>query len=65
MSLWQVGDVIVDDFEVTLPPHFHTGRYALWWGIGELPCQDDRRMPVTSGPNDGHGRVRGGMLEVR
>ncbi|WP_394829052.1 hypothetical protein [Pendulispora albinea] len=65
MSLWQVGDVIVDDFEVTLPPHFHTGRYALWWGIGELPCQDDRRMPVTAGPNDGHGRARGGTLEVR
>jgi len=65
MSLWQVGDVIVDDFEVTLPPQFLTGHYALWWGIGELPCQDDRRLPVTSGPNDGHGRVRGGTLEVR
>ncbi|WP_394846069.1 hypothetical protein LZC95_01235 [Pendulispora brunnea] len=65
MPVWQAGDVIVDDFEVTLPPHFRAGQYALWWGIGELPCQDDRRMPVTSGPNDGHGRVRGGSLEVR
>ncbi|WP_394835523.1 hypothetical protein LVJ94_01175 [Pendulispora rubella] len=65
MSVWQAGDVIVDDFEVTLPPHFRAGQYALWWGIGELPCQDDRRMPVTSGPNDGHGRIRGGNLEVR
>jgi len=65
MGLWRAGDVIVDDFEVTLPAHFRAGKYALWWGIGALPCADDRRMPVTSGPSDGHGRMPGGTLELR
>lgn len=65
MALWRSGDVIVDDFEVVLPAHFRAGRYALWWGIGVLPCVDDRRMSVTSGPNDGHDRVSAGSLELR
>src|ERR1044072_1958803 len=50
VSLWRDGDVIVDEFAVTLPPHFSSGSYELYWGAGVLPCSDDRRMHVTKGP---------------
>lgn len=65
MSLWQGGDVIADEFEITLPPTFRTGAHPLFWGVGVLPCEDDRRLPITSGPNDGHHRVPAGALDVR
>lgn len=63
-NLWREGDVIVDDFEVKLPPHFRKGSYAAWFGAGVLPCQDDRRMPVTHGEHDAHDRVALGRFEV-
>jgi hypothetical protein len=65
MTLWHGGDIVIDDFEVVLPPHFHAGRYAVYWGVGVLPCADDQRMPITSGPDDGHARVPAGFLEVK
>ena len=65
MSLWRTGDVVVDDFEVKLPAHFRAGSYRIFWGVGALPCEDDRRMHVVAGPSDGHDRIPGGSLEVR
>jgi len=65
VALWREGDVIVDEFAITLPPHFTAGSYEITWGAGVLPCSDDRRMPVTSGPHDAHHRVPLGRLEVR
>lgn len=65
MSSWGEGDVVIDDFEIDLPAHFTIGSYPIYWGVGILPCQDDRRMPITAGPNDGHHRVPLGRLEVR
>lgn len=65
IALWRAGDVLADDFEVKLPAHFHAGTYRLYWGVGVLPCDDDRRLRITSGPNDGRDRVPAGMLEVR
>lgn len=65
MSLWRPGDVVVDDYEVKLPPHFRAGSYRMFWGVGALPCEDDRRMHITSGPSDGRDRVPAGDLEVR
>jgi hypothetical protein len=65
MSVWRSSDVIVDDFDVKLPAHFRAGSYRMFWGVGVLPCEDDRRMRVTSGPSDGHDRVPTGSLEVR
>jgi hypothetical protein len=65
MSLWRDRDVLVDDFEIALPPQFGAGTYPIYWGVGVLPCQDDRRLPVTSGPSDGHDRLRLGRVEVR
>lgn len=64
-SLWRAGDVVVDEFAFTLPPHFGRGSYAMWWGAGVLPCEDDRRMRVLSGEHDAHDRIPLGRLEVR
>lgn len=65
MELWRDGDVVVDELPVDLPAQFGKGRYAAHFGVGELPCNDDRRMPVTSGGHDGHDRAQLGALEVR
>jgi hypothetical protein len=65
MSLWREGDVIVDDFPIKLPAHFGQGAYLIHFGIGVLPCEDDRRMPITAGNNDGRDRLKVGTLEVR
>ncbi|MFO0663167.1 MAG: hypothetical protein U0174_04410 [Polyangiaceae bacterium] len=61
MAFWMPGDVISDAFEVNLPPHFRTGSYAVYYGLGQLPCEDDRRMGVRGRPD---GRVYGGQLVV-
>lgn len=65
VGLWREGDIIVDDWALDLPPAFGRGSYELFWGAGVLPCSDDRRMPVTSGPRDAHHRIPLGRLEVR
>ncbi len=65
IALWRPGDVVIDDFTVKLPAHFRAGSYRMFWGVGLLPCEDDRRLGVTAGPTDGHDRIPGGTLEVR
>jgi hypothetical protein len=65
MALWRPGDVVIDDFDVKLPAHFRAGSYRMYWGVGALPCEDDRRMHVTAGESDGHDRIPAGLLEVR
>ena len=65
IALWRAGDVVIDDFTVKLPAHFRAGSYRMFWGVGLLPCEDDRRLGVTAGPTDGHDRIPGGTLEVR
>lgn len=62
LSLWRAGDVLVDDFEVTLPRSFRAGEHPVWLGFGQLPCTDDRRMRALAGANDGHGRISAGVL---
>lgn len=64
-SLWQRGDVIVDDYAVRLPLAFRGALAPAYVGVGVLPCSDDRRMPVTAGTSDGHERVLLGRLVVR
>ena len=44
---------------------FRPGAYAMSWGVGMLPCEDDRRLPVTRGAHDGRNRITTGKLEVR
>lgn len=65
IDLWREGDVIVDDFELKAPATSPGGGNLVYWGMGVLPCHDDRRMPVTAGEHDGHHRIGLGRLEVR
>jgi hypothetical protein len=61
VSLWEVGDVILDEQELTVPAHFAPGDYQIMVGfwIGE------RRLEVIEGPADDGNRVRAGVLRVR
>ncbi|AKU98963.1 hypothetical protein AKJ09_05627 [Labilithrix luteola] len=65
IDLWRDGDVIVDDFELKVPSTASGDGHTVYWGMGVLPCHDDRRMPITAGENDGHHRVPIGRIEVR
>jgi len=65
LRFWQAGDVLVDEFEVTLGGNFTPGDYALRYGFDHLPCDGHGRLPVKSGPHDSDGRIDGGLLHVR
>jgi hypothetical protein len=58
---WQEGDVIIDRHELAVPANFPTGDYTIYVGL----FKGDDRLEVQSGPNDGSGRVRAGVLSVR
>ena len=60
-SMWQVGDVIVDDYEFKLEPNFTPGAYTVYFGL----FSGDTRLKVTKGPSDGDNRVNGGALRVQ
>ncbi|WP_437808410.1 glycosyltransferase family 39 protein [Sorangium sp. So ce1078] len=60
LSLWQPGDIIVDDHELRLEPNFTPGDYALYFGF----FAGDTRFQVTRGPEH-EDRIRGGVLRVR
>ncbi|WP_437314270.1 ArnT family glycosyltransferase [Sorangium sp. So ce385] len=60
MSLWQPGDVIVDDHELQLEPNFTPGDYALYFGF----FAGDARFEVSRGPEH-ENRIRGGVIRVR
>ncbi|XXX73724.1 glycosyltransferase family 39 protein [Sorangium sp. So ce134] len=60
VSLWQPGDVIMDDHELRLEPNFTPGDYALYFGF----FAGDTRFEVTRGPEH-ENRVRGGVIRVR
>jgi hypothetical protein len=62
---WTAGEIIVDEYAVTLGADFTAGSYPVYWGMGVLPCEDDHRREVTRGPSDGHGRIALGNLELR
>lgn len=47
MSLWQPGDIIVDEVELELDPSFLPGDYWLMCGF----FQGETRLRVTRGPN--------------
>jgi len=59
-SLWQVGDYIVDDYELTLEPNFTAGTYNVYYGlfVGET------RLKVKTGRHDDN-RIEGGALKVQ
>ena len=59
-SLWQPGDVVVDDYEFSLEPNFTPGRYGVLYGL----FVGDNRMKVKSGKHDDN-RIDGGGLVVK
>ncbi len=60
MSLWQPGDVIVDELELELEPNFVPGEYWVMCGF----FQGQTRLRVTDGPNQDD-RVILGRVMVR
>lgn len=60
MSLWQIGDYVVDDYEFKLEPNFTPGSYMLYYGffIGES------RLKVTRGKHH-EDRIEGGAILVQ
>ncbi|WP_437924472.1 glycosyltransferase family 39 protein [Sorangium sp. So ce291] len=60
LSLWQPGDVIVDDHELQLEPNFTPGDYALYFGF----FAGETRFEVTRGPEH-EDRVHAGVIRVR
>ncbi len=63
MRHWAEGDVVVDDFAIRLPAAFRRERPNVYYGVGVLPCADDRRMPLTEGAGS-ENRALLGALEV-
>lgn len=61
MSLWNKGDVLVDDYEFALEPNFTPGTYTIYFGL----FVGDTRFKVKSGPNDNDNRIIGGALKVQ
>ncbi len=63
MRFWRKGDVIADEFAVSLPASFRAGKYPLYIGLDQLPCVGDHRVPVTRGAHVDQ-RLEAGLLEV-
>jgi 4-amino-4-deoxy-L-arabinose transferase-like glycosyltransferase len=61
MSLWLVGDLLVDDSDFKLEPNFTPGTYQIFFGL----FVGDTRLKVLNGPNDGENRINGGDLRVQ
>jgi hypothetical protein len=60
-DLWEKGDVIVDNQELTVPANYRTGEYVMYIGL----FSGSKRLEVKSGPEDDVNRVRAGTLRVR
>ena len=60
LSLWQVGDIVVDDYEFALEPNFTPGAYNVFLGL----FVGDTRMKVKTGKADDN-RIDAGLLRVQ
>ncbi|MFW5740672.1 MAG: ArnT family glycosyltransferase [Myxococcota bacterium] len=60
MTLWQVGDILVDDYPVRLEPNFTPGGYMLYYGF----FVGNTRLKVTRGKHH-EDRIEGGTIQVR
>jgi 4-amino-4-deoxy-L-arabinose transferase-like glycosyltransferase len=60
MTLWQVGDILVDDYPVQLEPNFTPGGYMLYYGF----FVGNTRLKVTRGKHH-EDRIEGGTIQVR
>jgi 4-amino-4-deoxy-L-arabinose transferase-like glycosyltransferase len=60
MSLWQPGDIVVDDYEFSLEPNFTAGAYNVYYGL----YTGDTRLKVKTGRHDDN-RIEGGTIRVQ
>ena len=58
---WIAGDLLVDEYELSLPPNFTTGGYRLYYGF----YSGDSRLKLLRGPDGGVDQIDGGDLRVR
>lgn len=64
MHLWRDGDFVVVEHVVPIPRGAAKGRAEVSFGLGVLPCSDDRRAHVVEGAHT-FDRVSGGYVDVR
>jgi len=60
MTLWQVGDFVVDDYPFQLEPNFTPGNYSLYYGF----FVGSTRLKVSKGKHH-EDRIEGGTIQVR
>ena len=61
-SEWKVGEIIKDDYKMTVPANYPYRSFTLWMGLWNGP----RRLPVTQKyQQDGNNRVRTAFVRVR
>ncbi|HQY63525.1 MAG TPA: hypothetical protein PK141_19140, partial [Polyangiaceae bacterium] len=61
LSMWNKGDIIVDDHVFALEPNFTQGTYTIYFGL----YTGETRLKVKSGPHDGENRIVAGQLNVQ
>ena len=61
VRLWDVGDIIIDRQELTVPGNYRPGDYTIFIGL----FAGNTRMAITDGPTASEDRVRAGILTVR
>ena len=59
-SRWHEGEWVRDPQHVTLPADWHSDRVTFYLGF----WNDDHRLSITSGPNDGENRARAASIPV-
>jgi len=59
-SLWQPGDFIVDDDEISLEPNFSAGHYNVYYGL----FSGESRLKVKTGRHEDN-RIEGGQIRVQ
>ncbi len=61
VRLWDVGDVIVDRQELSVPATYPSGIYTLYVGM----YRADSRLKIVQGPKDEANRLRAGTIRIR
>jgi Dolichyl-phosphate-mannose-protein mannosyltransferase len=63
-SNWLPGEYIRDSYDIELPlMTTPAGTYRIFFGF--WPGGEGKRLPITSGPNDGNDRVPLGTIEIK
>jgi len=61
VRLWDLGDVIVDRQELSVPATYPSGVYTLYVGF----YRGESRLKVAQGPKDEANRLRAGTVRIR